>query len=33
MDIEMQEAAEYDVPDPSSMMRMTENEAYNIFPN
>ena len=33
MDTKMQEAAEYEVPDPSSMMRMTENEAYDINPN
>ena len=33
MDTEMQEAAEYEVPNPSSMMRMTENEAYDFFPN
>ena len=32
MDIEIKEAADYEVPDPP-MMRMKENEAYGTFPN
>ena len=30
MDIEIKEPADYEVPDPPSMMRMKENEAYGI---
>ena len=33
MDIEIKEPADYEVPDPPSMMRMKENEAYGTFPN
>ena len=33
MDIDIKEAADYEVPDPPSMMRMKENEAYGTFPN
>ena len=32
MNTEMKEP-EYAVPDPSSIMRMKENEAYDTFPN
>ena len=32
MDIDIKEAADYEVPDPP-MMRMKENEAYGTFPN
>ena len=31
MDIEIKEPADYEVPDPPSMMRMKENEAYGSF--
>ena len=30
MDIEIKEPADYEVPDPPSMMRMKENEAHGI---
>ena len=33
MDINIKEAADYEVPAPPSMMRMKENEAYGTFPN
>ena len=33
MDINIKEAADYEVPDPPSVMRMKENEAYGTFSN
>ena len=33
MDIDIKEAADYEVPDPPSMMRMKANKAYGTFPN
>ena len=32
-DIELEETEEYEVPDPPSLLRIKENEAYGIFPN
>ena len=31
MDTEMKEPSVYEIPDPPSMMRMKENEAYGSF--